>query len=49
MRQTDRAISRKALLKTFGSMDHIREATLDELAAVPGMTRKVAERIKEFL
>jgi len=40
---------RKALLKAFGSMDHIREATLDELAAVPGMTRKVAERIKEFL
>jgi excinuclease ABC subunit C len=40
---------RKALLKAFGSMDHIREATTDELAAVPGMTRKIAERIKEFL
>lgn len=40
---------RKALLKAFGSMAHIREATVDELAAVPGMTRKVAERIKEFL
>ena len=31
------------------NVDHIREATLDELAAVPGMTRKIAERIKEFL
>jgi excinuclease ABC subunit C len=40
---------RKALLKAFGSMDRIREATLDELAAVPGMTLKIAERIKEFL
>jgi excinuclease ABC subunit C len=40
---------RKALLQTFGTMDHIREASIDELAAVPGMTRAVAERIKEFL
>ncbi len=40
---------RKVLLKTFGSMDRIREATVEELAAVPGMTRRVAERIKEFL
>jgi len=40
---------RKALLRAFGTMDHIREASVDELAAVPGMTRTVAERIKEFL
>jgi excinuclease ABC subunit C len=40
---------RKALLQTFRTMDHIREASVDELAAVPGMTRTVAERIKEFL
>ena len=40
---------RKALLQTFGTMDHIRVASVDELAAVPGMTRTVAERIKEFL
>jgi len=40
---------RKALLQTFGTMDHIREASIDELSAVPGMTRTVAERIKEFL
>ncbi len=40
---------RKALLTTFGSMDKIRTASVDELAAVPGMTRKVAQRIKEYL
>jgi excinuclease ABC subunit C len=40
---------RKALLTTFGSMDKIRAASVDQLAAVPGMTRKVAQRIKEFL
>jgi len=40
---------RKALLKAFGSMDAIRAATVDALAAVPGLTRKVAERIKESL
>jgi excinuclease ABC subunit C len=40
---------RKALLKAFGSMDKIRAATIEELAAVPGMTVKVAQQIKEFL
>ena len=40
---------RKALLKAFGSMDRIRNATVDELAAVQGMTRRVAERVKESL
>jgi len=40
---------RKALLKTFGSLDGIRNATLDELAAVPGMTHKAAERVKDCL
>jgi excinuclease ABC subunit C len=40
---------RKALLKAFGSMDKIRSASVDELAAVPGMTLKVAQRVKEFL
>lgn len=40
---------RKALLKAFGSMDRIREATLEELSAVAGITPKVAERIKESL
>ncbi|MBN1642362.1 MAG: excinuclease ABC subunit UvrC [Anaerolineae bacterium] len=40
---------RKALLKAFGSMERIRKASIEELAAVPGMTHQVAERIKESL
>ncbi len=40
---------RKALLKKFGSLDNIRMATIDELAAVPGMNRSAAESLKESL
>jgi excinuclease ABC subunit C len=40
---------RQALLKHFGSIDAIRNASVDEIAAVPGMTRQVAVRIKEML
>lgn len=40
---------RQALLKHFGSLDAIREASVEELAAVKGMTREAAERIKEQL
>jgi len=40
---------RAALLNHFGSMDAIRNATVEEIAAVPGMTRQVAQRIKEAL
>ena len=40
---------RLALLKAFGSVDAIREARVDELAAVPGMSRAAAEAIKENL
>lgn len=40
---------RKALLTAFGSIDKIRAASAQELATVPGMTLKVAQRIKEFL
>jgi excinuclease ABC subunit C len=40
---------RQALLKAFGSMDKIRAATIEELAAVPGMTVKAAQQVKEFL
>ena len=38
---------RQALLKKFGSIDAIRRATVEELAAVPGMNRRVAEDLKE--
>jgi excinuclease ABC subunit C len=40
---------RKALLKTFGSIEAIRAASLDELDAVPRLPRSVAEAIKNNL
>lgn len=40
---------RRALLKKFGSLEAIRQATIDELAAVPGMNKVVARAVKEQL
>ena len=40
---------RKMLIKTFGSVKGIREASEDDLAAAPGMTKKLAAQIKEDL
>jgi excinuclease ABC subunit C len=40
---------KKALIKAFGSLDGIRQASVDEIAAVPGMTRKSAEELKALL
>ncbi len=40
---------RKALLKHFGSVDKIREASIEELAAVPGMNTAAAESVKANL
>jgi len=40
---------RTALLRKFGSIGAIRDASVDELAAVPGMSRKVAEQVKASL
>jgi len=40
---------RRALLIAFGSLDGIRAATVEQLAAVPGMTRKSAEELKGLL
>ena len=40
---------KQALLKHFGSLEAIRSATIDELATVPGMTRKAAEEVKSLL
>lgn len=40
---------RRALLTRFGSLDGIRRASVEELAAVPGMTRELAERVKDLL
>jgi excinuclease ABC subunit C len=40
---------RKALLKHFGSVEVIRQASLEELAAVPGMNRTAARSLRESL
>src|SRR5262249_17984079 len=40
---------KQQLLRRFGSVKAIREATLNELAATPGMTRAAAEKIKELI
>ena len=37
------------LLRRFGSIAGIREASMDEIAAVSGMTLKLAQRLKEYL
>lgn len=42
-------VRRKALLKSFGDIESIREAKVEELASVPGMTRSLAERVKAEL
>lgn len=36
---------KKALMREFGSAKRLREATVDEIAAVPGIPREVAEEI----
>jgi excinuclease ABC subunit C len=38
-----------ALLRHFGSLSRVRKASVDELAAVPGMNRKAAEALYQFL
>ncbi len=40
---------RKLLIKHFGSIQDIQEATLEELTAVPGITPKLAQAIQEHL
>ncbi len=40
---------RKALLKTFGSIDNIRQASIEEIAAIPRMPHQVAQAIKSRL
>ncbi len=40
---------RKMLLRSFGSVKGIREASEDQIASAPGMTAKVARQIKEHL
>jgi excinuclease ABC subunit C len=40
---------RRSLLKKFGSVQAIREASFEELAATSGMTEKLAMKVKETL
>ena len=39
---------RNALLHHFGTVERIRQASLEELLDVPGMTRQTAENIQEY-
>jgi excinuclease ABC subunit C len=38
---------KRALLKSFGSVRAIKEASVEELMEVPGMTKQLAEKVKE--
>lgn len=40
---------RKALLSHFGSLDELRQATVEQIAAVPGIPQDVARSIKDHL
>ncbi|MBQ4563845.1 MAG: excinuclease ABC subunit C, partial [Lachnospiraceae bacterium] len=41
-------VRRKALMRTFGDVERIRRAGVEELAAVPEMNRKAAEKVVAF-
>jgi len=40
---------RRMLIRKFGSVKGIQAASLDEVAAVPGMTLKLAQKIKDYV
>ena len=40
---------RRALLRVFGSVKRVRDAPVEQIAAVPGISRSLAERIKATL
>jgi excinuclease ABC subunit C len=42
-------LRRKALLRTFGSVKRLRQASIDEIAAVPGVGRRTAEAVHSAL
>jgi len=39
---------KKSLLRHFGSLEKIKQATVEELAAVPGMSKKAAEGVQGY-
>jgi excinuclease ABC subunit C len=40
---------RKSLLEKFGDIESIRQADIDELTQIPGITRQIAEDVKSLL
>ena len=42
-------VKKKALLKEFGSVERIKNASIEELTKVKGITKKIAEKIKEVM
>ncbi len=40
---------KRMLLRQFGGLGAMREASVTELAAVPGMTTRLAQKVKEYL
>ncbi len=40
---------RRMLIRQFGSVQGVRQATVEEVAAVPGMTLTLASKVKEWL
>ena len=40
---------KRMLIRQFGSLKGVREATTEEIAAAPGMTLKLAEKVKEYI
>ena len=41
-------VKKKELLKHFGSVKKIKEATIEELTSVKGITNEIAKKIKEL-
>ena len=42
-------VKRRQLIQTFGSVQGVRDATLEDIAALPGFTNSSAQRLKEQL
>jgi excinuclease ABC subunit C len=43
------ALRKAALLREFGSVTRLRKASVEEIAAVPGISRAIAETVQKFL
>ena len=41
-------VKKKALLQTLGSVEKIKKASIEELMQVKGITKEIAERIKQL-